>query len=256
MRRDFLIADRRLTGSSCSGIADEIIEWLVDEHCPIEPGPAATGRSTSFKRPPRRLLRHRRGVCPSDFDKDGPADILEGRAQEGCDHRRGIRGQARAPRRVGSPSSSKWICLQVLDAKWKDHLYALDRLKEGIGLRGYGQRNPLVEYKRESFEMFSEMNDRIQAEAVRYAFRMEPMTREQQEAELARRKRRQAARAEATARAGCRARLGRQPVGQDRGQGQGQRRSDETIPALAAAVRNTRSVTALRDVLGGSGPAD
>ena len=41
--------------------------------------------------------------------------------------------------------------LQIVDAQWKDHLYSLDHLKEGIGLRGYGQRDPLVEYKKESF---------------------------------------------------------------------------------------------------------
>ena len=47
------------------------------------------------------------------------------------------------------------IMLQIVDQQWKDHLYSLDHLKEGIGLRGYGQRDPLVEYKRESFELFT-----------------------------------------------------------------------------------------------------
>src|SRR4029079_2737480 len=49
------------------------------------------------------------------------------------------------------------IMLQIVDAQWKDHLYSLDHLKEGIGLRGYGPRDPLVEYKRESFELFQAM---------------------------------------------------------------------------------------------------
>ena len=84
------------------------------------------------------------------------------------------------------PEFERWICLQVLDARWKDHLYSLDRLKEGIGLRGYGQRNPLVEYKRESFDMFQAMNDHIQAEIVRYAFRLEPMSEREQQEQLAR----------------------------------------------------------------------
>ena len=47
--------------------------------------------------------------------------------------------------------------LQIVDAQWKDHLYSLDHLKEGIGLRGYGQRDPLVEYKKESFALFQDM---------------------------------------------------------------------------------------------------
>ena len=49
------------------------------------------------------------------------------------------------------------IMLQIVDTQWKDHLYSLDHLKEGIGLRGYGQRDPLVEYKKESFALFQDM---------------------------------------------------------------------------------------------------
>ena len=60
--------------------------------------------------------------------------------------------------------------LQIVDAQWKDHLYSLDHLKEGIGLRGYGQRDPLVEYKKESFALFQDMKGRIDEETVRYLF--------------------------------------------------------------------------------------
>jgi preprotein translocase subunit SecA len=67
------------------------------------------------------------------------------------------------------------IMLQIVDAQWKDHLYSLDHLKEGIGLRGYGQRDPLVEYKKESFELFTQMRDRVEEEIVRYLWRLMPM---------------------------------------------------------------------------------
>jgi preprotein translocase subunit SecA len=67
------------------------------------------------------------------------------------------------------------IMLQIVDAQWKDHLYSLDHLKEGIGLRGYGQRDPLVEYKKESFALFQSMKDRIEEEIVRYLWRLTPM---------------------------------------------------------------------------------
>jgi preprotein translocase subunit SecA len=67
------------------------------------------------------------------------------------------------------------IMLQIVDAQWKDHLYSLDHLKEGIGLRGYGQRDPLVEYKKESFELFQAMKDRIEEEMVRYLWRLTPL---------------------------------------------------------------------------------
>ncbi len=67
------------------------------------------------------------------------------------------------------------IMLQIVDTQWKDHLYAMDHLKEGIGLRGYGQRDPLIEYKKESFAMFEDMWDRIEEESVRYLFLLQPV---------------------------------------------------------------------------------
>ncbi len=67
----------------------------------------------------------------------------------------------------------RMIMLSVLDSQWKDHLLNMDHLKEGIGLRGYGQHDPLVEYKRESFDMFEAMMARFQQEAVRYLFLMQ-----------------------------------------------------------------------------------
>ncbi len=70
------------------------------------------------------------------------------------------------------------IMLQIVDAQWKDHLYSLDHLKEGIGLRGYGQKDPLVEYKKESFTLFQAMKDRIEEEIVRYLWRLTPVSGE------------------------------------------------------------------------------
>jgi preprotein translocase subunit SecA len=70
------------------------------------------------------------------------------------------------------------IMLQVADTQWKDHLYSLDHLKEGIGLRGYGQRDPLVEYKKESFALFTAMRDRVDEEMVRYLWRLRPVPAE------------------------------------------------------------------------------
>jgi preprotein translocase subunit SecA len=67
----------------------------------------------------------------------------------------------------------RMIMLSVLDTQWKDHLLAMDHLKEGIGLRGYGQHDPLVEYKRESFDMFENMMRRSQEDTVRYLFHMQ-----------------------------------------------------------------------------------
>jgi preprotein translocase subunit SecA len=67
----------------------------------------------------------------------------------------------------------RMIMLSVMDGLWKDHLLSMDHLKEGIGLRGYGQQDPLVEYKRESFDMFEAMMNRFQEDTVRYLYLMQ-----------------------------------------------------------------------------------
>jgi preprotein translocase subunit SecA len=69
------------------------------------------------------------------------------------------------------------IMLSVLDQQWKDHLLSMDHLREGIGLRGYGQHDPLVEYKRESFDMFEAMMERFEEETVRYLYLMQVFER-------------------------------------------------------------------------------
>ncbi len=72
----------------------------------------------------------------------------------------------------------RMVFLQIIDSKWKDHLYAMDSLREGIGLRAYGQRDPLVEYKREAFGMFSEMIANIENDAVESVFKLQAKGRE------------------------------------------------------------------------------
>ncbi|HEV2113443.1 MAG TPA: SEC-C metal-binding domain-containing protein, partial [Terriglobales bacterium] len=67
----------------------------------------------------------------------------------------------------------RMIMLSILDQQWKDHLLNMDHLKEGIGLRGYAQHDPLVEYKRESFDMFESMMQRFQEDTVRYLYLMQ-----------------------------------------------------------------------------------
>ncbi len=69
----------------------------------------------------------------------------------------------------------RMIMLQILDTQWKDHLLSMDHLKEGIGLRGYGQKDPLVEYKKESYELFQALMDRIEDETLRYLFFLQPV---------------------------------------------------------------------------------
>ena len=75
----------------------------------------------------------------------------------------------------------RWVMLQIIDAQWKDHLLSMDHLKEGIGLRGYGQRDPLTEYKREAFDLFEAMVERARTMVVEWLFKLQ-VTRESPEA--------------------------------------------------------------------------
>ncbi|MGI8734625.1 MAG: preprotein translocase subunit SecA [Pyrinomonadaceae bacterium] len=74
------------------------------------------------------------------------------------------------------------IMLNIIDAQWKDHLLSLDHLKQGIGLVGYGQKDPLVEYKKQSFDLFQEMLDRIDTSTIRSLFNLTIVSEEPPEA--------------------------------------------------------------------------
>lgn len=73
----------------------------------------------------------------------------------------------------------RMIMLQIIDSQWKDHLLNIDHLKEGIGLRGYAQKDPLIEYKKESFRLFEELQNRIDDEAIKFLFLFHPVEEEE-----------------------------------------------------------------------------
>jgi len=96
----------------------------------------------------------------------------------------------RKEERIGSENMSmleKMVALQVIDEKWKDHLREMDDLKEGIHLRAYGQKDPLIEYKGEAFRMFVELLDMVRTETLNLVFKLFPQ--QQQEAPMLRRTR-------------------------------------------------------------------
>ena len=76
----------------------------------------------------------------------------------------------------------RWVLLRTLDSKWRDHLYEMDYLREGIGLRALAQKDPLVEYKNEGYNMFGSMLDSIQEDFVRYIFHLEVVRQEEEAA--------------------------------------------------------------------------
>ena len=85
----------------------------------------------------------------------------------------------------------RMLMLQIVDSHWKDHLFAMDHLKEGIGLRGYAQRDPLIEYKKESFDLFEDLMSRIEEDTLRFLFLLQPVEQKKQEEQIERRQRRQ-----------------------------------------------------------------
>ena len=111
------------------------------------------------------------GLKPEQMNRQEMGDAIFEKLKERYDAKEKLIG-AEAMR-----YHERMIMLSVIDAQWKDHLLGMDHLKEGIGLRGYGQHDPLVEYKRESFDMFEEMMQRFQEETVRYLYLMQIMER-------------------------------------------------------------------------------
>ncbi len=89
--------------------------------------------------------------------------------------------------RIGSDTMrqmERFVILKIVDAKWMDHLDAMDQLRQGIGLRAYAQKDPLVEYKYEAYDMFQAMIAEIQAEVVRFVFRVEVVEQPKEQAKV------------------------------------------------------------------------
>ena len=169
---------------------DRVVDWLVSTFCPKEQRADewnVKGLRTEFwSRFGLDLRQHDLKLEPKLLDQ--LTEELKRLVRQRYEERENVWGAERM--RI----HERMIMLQVVDAQWKDHLLAMDHLKEGIGLRGYGQRDPLVEYKRESFNMFEEMMDRVEDETLRYLFLMRtPEEEEEMIRQYQRRKRREQA---------------------------------------------------------------
>ena len=173
LRRDIL--DGREGRDYVLEVAHGILGALIESHCPEKVDPQEwdlPGLRTEF------LAFFNISVNDSGMNLDELGiDELRDALTEAIDARyldRETRHGAEVMR-----AFERAIMLHSVDVAWKDHLLALDHLKEGIGLRGYGQRDPLQEYKRESFDLFQAMKDRVEDDMIQKLFRYEPMTEEQ-----------------------------------------------------------------------------
>jgi preprotein translocase subunit SecA len=169
------------------GIADEIMAELVSQHAAEETHPdqwdlagleTAVGRQFGFD-------FRAEGVDPQQMSGSKQIEeALIAKAHEKYDAKEVVIGAG--PMRY----HERMLMLQIVDTHWKDHLLAMDHLKEGIGLRGYGQRDPLVEYKKESYELFEGLMGRIEEQTIQILFLLQPVDEQKQQEQMERRRRR------------------------------------------------------------------
>ncbi len=168
-------------------MAEDIAGELVDTFCPREQHPNEWN-TTQFANEVLGqfgLEIKAAGIDPAKLNHDElVAALIEA-----------VKKRYEEKEKLFGPEMMRWlerrIVLDIVDTQWKDHLLTLDHLKEGIGLRGYGQKDPLVEFKKEAFTLFEDMMARIDTETVRYLFLIQPARPEDEARQIERRQRRQ-----------------------------------------------------------------
>jgi preprotein translocase subunit SecA len=147
-----------------------IVDQFVDRHCPNEKHPD-TWDLVALRTDVLSQFGYKVEISEvADLSRIEMSDFIYERLQQKYREKEELVGPdvMRQTERI--------VMLQVIDSQWKDHLLSMDELKQGIGQRAYGQKDPLVEYKKESFELFTAMMDRIEDESVRYLFFLQVST--------------------------------------------------------------------------------
>ena len=181
LRRDIL--EGREGREYIMGVAEDILDGLLESHCPEKSDPQdwdLTGLRTEM------LAYFNINAGEMGLDELG-IDELRETLWKAIQDRYAEKESRHEPEVMRG--FERAIMLHSVDTSWKDHLLALDHLKEGIGLRGYGQRDPLQEYKKESFDLFEMMRERVENDIIQRLFRYEPVTEEQMIEQRARQQR-------------------------------------------------------------------
>jgi preprotein translocase subunit SecA len=151
------------------GIAEDVARETVDTYCPRELHPGQWNTAQYLAE-----MNSQFGIDAKAMDSDPTTLNHDQLAEATVD---AVKNRYAEREKQFSPDLLRWlerrIILDVVDTQWKDHLLSLDHLKEGIGLRGYGQKDPLVEFKKEAFVLFEDMMTRIDNETVRYLFHVQ-----------------------------------------------------------------------------------
>ncbi len=167
-------------------IASSILESLFDQHLSLDAMPEewdyAGFKVQVFSQ--FGLDLEEAGIDFEKLERDELHDVIWKKLEESYSEKEAIIGAE--PMRY----YERIIRLNIVDVQWKDHLLAIDHLKEWIGQMGYAQKDPLVEYKKQSFDLFEEMLDRIDYETIRALYHLQVQAEEQPEQRVVRRPRR------------------------------------------------------------------
>jgi preprotein translocase subunit SecA len=151
------------------GIAEDVARELVDTFCPREQHPDQWNSAQFLAE-----MNSQFGIDAKAAGAD-PGTLSHDQLSEAAVE--AVTRRYEEKEKQFSSDLMRWlerrIILDVVDSQWKDHLLSLDHLKEGIGLRGYGQKDPLVEFKKEAFVLFEDMMARIDNETIRYLFHIQ-----------------------------------------------------------------------------------
>jgi preprotein translocase subunit SecA len=178
-QREVIYAERRkiLEGQDlreqCLGFVEEVVRDVVATWCPADVFPEEWDRD--------QLVTALAEYVPVASSPEGLASIEDADELQDRLVEEARRAYEQKEASVGPQlmrEMERVILLNILDTKWREHLYEMDYLQEGIHLRAYAQRDPLTEYRREAFEMFEEMTRGIRRDFVRYIYRVELVTPE------------------------------------------------------------------------------
>src|SRR3989441_488060 len=151
------------------GIAEDVAREIAETYCPRAQHPQQWNVSQFLAEAHAQfgIDAKAAGADPAKLNADELTDAIVAAVNKRYEEKEAQIG----------PDVMRWlerrIILDVVDTQWKDHLLSLDHLKEGIGLRGYGQKDPLVEFKKEAFTLFEDMMARIDNETIRYLFHIQ-----------------------------------------------------------------------------------
>ncbi|HEX2052980.1 MAG TPA: preprotein translocase subunit SecA [Actinomycetota bacterium] len=168
-----------LEGEDLSERAEQMISDVIEDTVATFLNPEVNAEDWDWEGLDSQITQIYPSKLPGTFDEETATynDVVEAYLEEA------LALYARREEEIGAErfrELERLVLLSILNARWREHLYEMDQLREGIGLRAYGQRDPLTEYQREGFDMFAAMMDSLKEEFVRYMFHVQVVEEQRQ----------------------------------------------------------------------------